>query len=441
MLDKKIKTMAGGAREYVAQVVNPLFQQEPLLHVPTKDYEFRVKFPGKHEVQPMELVKDVADKIRPDERISIYAHIPQCRYRCNFCTYAVTIGGNADEDAQRLLKELNGLQRLLPIDKAKISSLYFGGGTPTTLTPRGIYDLVHGFIERLQITPETEVTMEGSPDTITEERVDKAKKAGVTRFSVGVQTFDERILNACNRQHTAKQAEEAIKLLAKFNFREWNVDLMRGLPYQTLESFANDLLRIIDYDPTTINVYRMRVMRKNELRSAFERDVESLGLSSIEDICAMQYVADSLLIERGYRRQHTASWSKTTSKVFEDRWQQQIPLIALGWRAYSLFQFGEWHNNGQLGTWRSHIDNSEAAIEKAWKYEPNESELRRVLFQLKTSQGFKKSDKDLTDKNCQQRLRRLEDLGIIERRGDSFIFTDRGFIIGEEAIRYLSLAH
>ena len=409
---KRIGAIAGEARQYVAKVVNPLFQQE--------------------------LERKIIGELPEDERISVYAHIPQCMYRCNFCTYAVTLSGNVDEDAQRLLKELNGLQRLLLIDRAKISSLYFGGGTPTTLTPRGIYDLVHGFIERLQITPETEVTMEGSPDTITEERIDKAKKTGVTRFSVGVQTFDERILNACNRQHTAKQAEEAIKLLAKSNFREWNVDLMRGLPYQTLEGFANDLLRVIDYDPTTINVYRMRTMRKNELHSVFERDVEQLGLSSIEDICAMQYVADSLLAERGYRRQHTASWSKTTSKVFEDRWQEQIPLIALGWRAYSLFQFGEWHNSKQVGTWRSHIDNGETTIEKAWKYETNESKLRRVLFQLKTSQGFKKSDKDLTDKNCQQRLRILEELGIIERRGDSFVFTDRGFMIGEEAIRYLS---
>ena len=438
-MDSKIETIAREARDYVDRVIIPIYRQEPLLHVPTIDYDFRVRFPGKHEVPAAELLKEAVAIMEPGSGVSLYAHIPQCSYRCNFCTYAVTLGGNEEEDAGRLIKELDDLSVALPLYKANVSSLYFGGGTPTTLSPEEIYKLVRGFADRLPITPETEVSMEGSPDTITREKITAAHNAGVTRFSVGVQTFDEAALEACNRGHSSKQAEDAVKLLTGSDFQEVNVDLMRGLPYQTLELFVDDLLRIIEYRPETLHVYRMRVRRKNQLQSKFEHNVDRLKLPSTEETCAMQYAADRLLAEYGYKRQHTAGWSMTSPKVFSDRWQQQIPLISFGWRAYSLFQFGEWHNSDQLGSWRSQVDQGKPAIKKAWKYDPNEAILRRMLFQLKTMEGFR-NHQNLPEE-YRGKLGKLEELGVIESRGDSFVLTDAGFMIGEEAIRYLSVEY
>lgn len=441
MDNKIIQQIAEESRTYVKAKIVPIFKQEPLLYVQPRDYEFRVKFPGKHEVHRSVLIPQVINQLNDNKKISIYAHIPQCEYRCNFCTYAVTLSGDADEDAYRLLKERDALHKLIPLNIAKTSSLYFGGGTPTTLSSDGISNLVRGFVSQLQITSETEITMEGSPDTINEEKLYAAKEAGVTRFSVGVQTFNEEILNICNRKHTTKEAENAIELLSKAGFQEFNVDLMRGLPNQTLEGFIDDLLHAVNYNPTTIHVYRMRVMRKSELHSVFENSLEQLVLPTVEEVCAMQYAANKILTDKGYQQHHTASWSKTQTKVFEDRWQQQIPLIALGWRAYSLFQFGEWHNSKQLGTWRSQVDSGEVPIETAWKYNPLEQELRHLLFQLKMSSGVKVQYIESLNKPYISKFKRLVDLGIVKNQDGSFTLKDEGVIVGEEAIKYLSLEH
>lgn len=438
MVSPAVSTLAQEAREYIAEEITPLFSEEPQLAVPTKQYEFRVKFPGKQEVPNLELMEKVAEQIKKD-KLSLYAHIPRCNYRCNFCTYAVTVSGNPNEDADRLLREKETLEKILRFDNVAISSLYFGGGTPTTITSEAISRLVGGFVNSLPLTLNAEITMEGSPETITKEKIEAAQKAGVNRFSVGVQTFDEKILNECNRQHTATQAEKAIQLLCESGFPKVNVDLMRGLPHQTVEGFINDLLHVIDYQPETIHVYRMRVQRTGELHTIFEHNLEKLALPSLKEICAMQYLAHKVLTENGYQREHTASWTKIGTTMYKDRWQQQIPLLAFGWKAYSLFQFGEWHNCEQLGEWRARVDKKETAIEKAWKYDEQEKALRQVLFRLKMASGVPEQQIESLSELPYSRFMRVYGLGIVENRDNSFVFSDKGIIIGEEAIKYLSL--
>ena len=182
-------------------------------------------------------------------------------------------------------------------------------------------------------------------------------------------------------------------------------------------------------------------MRKGELQTVFERGLEQLSLPSVEDVWAMQYAANKLLTDNGYQRHHTASWSKTKAQYYEDRWRQQIPLIALGWRAYSLFQFGEWHNSGQLGTWRSKVDTGEVPIETAWRFSQTEQELRHLLFRLKMSDGIEEDYILSLNEPHISKFKRLIDLGIVKKKGKSFVFTPEGVIVGEEAIRYLSLEH
>lgn len=125
--------------------------------------------------------------------------------------------------------------------------------------------------------------------------------------------------------------------------------------------------------------------------------------------------------------------------MYKDRWQQQLPLLAFGWRAYSLFQFGEWHNCGELSEWRRRTDGKEIAIEKAWKYNEHEKNLRQVLFRLKMVSGVPEQQIQSLDEQPYSRFQRLCDLGVLEKKDNSFVFSPPGIIIGEEAIKYLSL--
>lgn len=442
-----VNSLLREAREYVSNKVKSVFAVEPQLAVSAENYDFLVRFFGRNEIDRSLLINETIARLA-SANISLYAHIPQCVYRCKFCTFGVTLDSNAGADAHRLLVEADNFRGVVDITSKPVTSLYFGGGTPTVLPPESIRDLVGGYRRRFNVGTDTEVTMEGSPDTISPEKVVAAREAGVTRFSVGVQTFDEAILANCDRRHTATQADESVVLLCESGFREVNVDLMRGLPGQTLEGFAQDLLRVIEIGPHSIYIYRMRLQRAYELPSRFLKNAQRPEFPALEDVIAMQFVADRLLREHGYHRRHTAHWSKKSdsTRYSVDRWQRQEVLFAFGWMAYSFSPIGEYYNVQQLGRWRQLVDSGLPTYEKACRYTPDEEELRWVMFTLKTldlspAQFSLHFGKPLSESVVWSKLQQLVELRILEEENGSLTFSDQGFLIAEEAIRFLSLGH
>jgi len=451
-----VDTIAQEARRFVDKTLDLYVGNGPAdtpellaqLLVPADQYEFRTHFGDKGTpIGPEKMLEEVKQQLRPDDSIAIYAHVPICRYKCRYCSYySIANAGQVDEYADLLLKELATFLHLYPwLARQKLTSLYFGGGTPTVFSPEAIKKLISGYARRFN-TSQAEITLEGSPDTICENPflVEAARDAGVNRFSFGVQTFDDLILEECGRGHTGAQAEQAMRIVQGYGFDEVVIDLMRGLPGQTLEGFIADIQRLIELGPDSIFVYRMRLGRQGELQTGFQtKGVENLVLSRLPDVIAMQYAANLVLTEYGYEQTSNVQWSRLDRAYGWDRWAERVPLFAFGWRAYSLFRFGEVYNSTDLKEWRRKVESGALTIEKATRFSREEEEVAWTCFNLR----FGRLDaplfarifgKELKSSHIWPRIEQLNTIGMLWDEDDgSMEISPTGELVPEELIRFL----
>ncbi|EGG58531.1 radical SAM domain protein [Enterococcus faecalis TX1467] len=169
---------------------------------------------------------------------SAYIHIPFCEHICYYCDFNKVFleGQPVDEYIQSLLKEIQLTQALYPEQEMK--TIYIGGGTPTSLSAKQLDVLLKGVREQLTFDDRNEFTVEANPGDLTQEKLQVMKNYGVNRLSMGVQTFDDRLLKKIGRKHTAADVYETMKFLEKENFTNVSIDLIYALPGQTLVKFS-----------------------------------------------------------------------------------------------------------------------------------------------------------------------------------------------------------
>ncbi|MBI5803699.1 radical SAM protein [Candidatus Pacearchaeota archaeon] len=450
-MEMSIEDVAEEARSFVLDNIVPVFTKEGNLRVPVERYQFLVRNDTRgSSAEPRIILNAVYDSLQPESVIGTYVHMPVCNYRCKFCTFPVVLNkGKTETDKYSglLVRELKTFLENYPRLKGRnITSLYFGGGTPTTLSPPAIGTLVKKYTDSFDVSG-ADITMEGSPESIVEdpERLIAARDAGVNRFSFGIQTFDDNILKLCDRRHTAEQTEKAFCHVNSCGFRETINDLMRGLPNQTLEGFIQDVNRLADLGPDSIFVYRMRLRREMEMQNRFWSVRDKLTQPPIEDIIAMQFAANKVLTENGYKQVSNAQWSKLDKAYGMDRWGERVPLFGFGWKAYSLFTTGETYNTEGLNQWCELVKDGKITAERAVQFGPEEEELVWTLFNLKflrlDAQRFEKTfGKPLISGVAWSRITNLINIGLLQKENDgTVIFSETGRVIPEEVIQYVGL--
>ncbi|MCU9761715.1 radical SAM family heme chaperone HemW [Enterococcus faecalis] len=193
---------------------------------------------------------------------SAYIHIPFCEHICYYCDFNKVFleGQPVDEYIQSLLKEIQLTQALYPEQEMK--TIYIGGGTPTSLSAKQLDVLLKGVREQLTFDDRNEFTVEANPGDLTQEKLQVMKNYGVNRLSMGVQTFDDRLLKKIGRKHTAADVYETMKFLEKENFTNVSIDLIYALPGQTLESFRDTLTRALALDLPHYSLYSLILENK-----------------------------------------------------------------------------------------------------------------------------------------------------------------------------------
>ncbi|MGF6658621.1 oxygen-independent coproporphyrinogen-3 oxidase [Paraburkholderia atlantica] len=188
--------------------------------------------------------------------VSMYIHIPFCRYRCTYCTLFLTTQHTEDIIQNYVDKICDQIKYYAKYAGTKtVVSVYFGGGTPTILNEKQFgqvfSSIQHGFLD---IAPSAELCVEGSPDSMSEELLDFLKSQGVNRISMGIQTMDSAELKACGRPYPVSTTFSAVDNIRK-RFGNFNLDLIYGLSGQTYESWDDSLRRIVSSGPMTISLY------------------------------------------------------------------------------------------------------------------------------------------------------------------------------------------
>ena len=242
-----------------------------------KDEIFR-RLKDKYEIQDkkLQLAYDTAinqlpilDKI-DGTAASLYVSIPFCPTRCSYCSFVSHSMDSAiklmPQYIEALCKELAILGKIVKETDTKIDTIYFGGGTPTSVSAQELRTIMEAVEKNFDLTKVREYSVEaGRPDTITEEKLRVIKELGAERISVNPQTLNNEVLKVIGRKHSGEDAVKAFELARKVGFKNINTDLIAGLPTESAESFRNTLDRMIELDPESITVHTLTIKRSATL--------------------------------------------------------------------------------------------------------------------------------------------------------------------------------
>lgn len=234
----------------------------------------------------------------------IYVHIPFCRSKCRYCDFVSVC---SDEDKQKsyvsaLIKEINTGRKIFD---GEADTLYIGGGTPSFLYKGAVKEIAEALADTFDLRLK-EFTTECNPDSFDEEKTEELKAAGVTRISLGVQSFDDDVLKWAGRRHDRKTAEKAVKIAMRYGF-DVSADLMLGLKGQTEQDIENFISFMSDEGVEHISAYMLKVEEGTPLAN----DVENGLVIPSEDECVRLYeFAYSRLLKRGFSRYETSNFCR-----------------------------------------------------------------------------------------------------------------------------------
>ena len=237
--------------------------------------------------------------------LSLYIHIPWCVQKCPYCDFnSHALKGEVphEEYVRHLLADLDAD---LPLTAGReVSTLFIGGGTPSLLSSEAMQMLLDGVRQRLPLSADAEITMEANPGTVEAERFSGYQRAGVNRISIGVQSFSPQKLTRLGRIHDADEAKRAARLAAGLGLRSFNLDLMHGLPDQSLEEALDDLRQAIELNPPHLSWYQLTI-EPNTLFAS--RPPVLPDDDALWDIFEQ---GDRLLTAAGYQQYETSAYAK-----------------------------------------------------------------------------------------------------------------------------------
>jgi oxygen-independent coproporphyrinogen-3 oxidase len=252
-----------------------------------------------------------------DKTFHAYIHVPYCKARCGYCDFntytAEEIGSSSQSTfAQTLIKEIEfsaGVLENSRIPTRKLSTVFFGGGTPTLLPATDLIAMLQKLESTFGFEPGLDITTEANPDSVDEEYLAKLKQAGFTRVSIGMQSAVPKVLAVLERTHNPENVVKAIKF-AKSVGLATSVDLIYGSPTETLDDWRQSLQAAIDLDTDHISAYSLIVEEGTKLA----RQIKSGQLTEPdEDMHADMYeLAEQMLSAAGFTNYEVSNWSKTT---------------------------------------------------------------------------------------------------------------------------------
>lgn len=354
----------------------------------------------------------------------LYFHIPFCRKACTYCDFHFSTSANGREamlDAME--KEL--LLRSTEIGDAPVGTIYFGGGTPSLLEPARIASVIEQARDLFRVQSDAEVTLEANPDDITPEQLEHWRAMGITRLSLGTQSFRDERLTWMGRAHNAAQALKSIALIAKAGFASWTIDLIYGLPEMSLAEWDEQITIALDHGMLHLSAYCLTVEAKTVLAhqvkkamvtmpgddaqsAQFDRLMERMEAAGLE-----HYEISNFGLPGHHSRHNTSYW-------------EGVPYLGIGPSAHSF--------DGAVRRWNvannARYTTGVLAGGKYWDEEhltPEQRTNERLLTGLRTSKGVDLARLELDVLGLQRTVvERWMASGHLEHRDGRLVLTRAG---------------
>ena len=361
--------------------------------------------------------------------LSLYVHLPWCLKKCPYCDFnSHEVGAELPE--QRYIDALIvDLEGSLPLIWGRtVHSIFIGGGTPSLFSPQAIDRLLADIRARLRLTPDCEITLEANPGTFEKDRFRAFRAAGVTRLSVGVQSFDDQFLSALGRVHDRAQAIAAVEEAASA-FETFNLDIMYALPGQTLDHLAQDMQVALALQPPHISIYHLTI-EPNTYFAKFPPVIpeDDTAYAMLDQITEMTGAS-------GMQRYEVSAYAQPGHRCFHNlNYWQFGDYLGIGAGAHSKLSFA--HRVVRQLRFREprlYMDKALAGTAVAQENEVSRADLpfEFMLNALRLREGFKLQDfvekTGLPFTAIQKGLDEAERKGLIERDFVRVKPTERGF--------------
>jgi oxygen-independent coproporphyrinogen-3 oxidase len=326
-----------------------------------------------------------------DVPLGLYLHIPFCRKRCHFCYFRVYVDKNAREVElylDILAREWERYLETPAIAGRPLNFVYFGGGTPSFLSTRQLEYLVSRLGGSTPWSTAEEITFECEPGTLTEAKLEAIRRMGVTRLSLGVENFDDRILEINGRAHRSPEIEKSYRVARRLDFPQINIDLIAGMLGETDENWRACVERTLELEPDSITIYQMELPYNTTITGDLLKGTNVFSETVADWPTKRRWVAEAFdAFERaGYHigSAYTAVRNPaTTTFVYRDRLWEGADLVGLG-----VASFG--HVNGvhmqNLDTWEAYsaaVEAGDLPLGRAYTPTDDERMIREFVLQLK----------------------------------------------------------
>jgi oxygen-independent coproporphyrinogen III oxidase len=374
-------------------------------------------------------------KFEEKQPLAIYFHIPFCKQACHYCDFhfSTQLGGKSAL-VEALAQEIGLQKRFFPAH-APISSVYFGGGTPSLLTAGELDRLLAEVRTHFELAPEVEITLEANPDDLTAAKLDQLRASGVNRLSIGIQSFHGPHLTWMNRAHNAAQAAQCVRLAQAAGFTNLTADLIFGIPSPSHAVLADDLAKLIDLGVPHLSAYCLTI----EPQTAFGNWLRKGKLKPAgEDFAAQQFeMVAHALTGAGYEHYEISNYARPGhySRHNTNYWKKG-PYLGLGPSAHSYDGQYRYANVANNARYVRAIGEGQVPAERE-VLRPNDHLNEYLMTSLRTQWGcdlgyvYAQFGHDLAQTEA-PRLARWETSGLITRRNQVVFLTIQGMLVADE---------
>jgi oxygen-independent coproporphyrinogen-3 oxidase len=349
----------------------------------------------------------------------LYVHIPFCARICPYCAFYKDLLDRSQTGrfCEAILRDLD---RQCASFALKPETIYFGGGTPTALTTSQLEFLLGGFRERLDLSSLAEWTIEANPGSVSARKAELLRKLGVTRVSLGVQSWDTELLKVLGREHNSQQAEQSFHILRAAGFSNNSVDLMFGLPGQTIEQWKFTLEKTIALQPDHISAYCLTYEEDTEF---FLRHVRGELLQDTDTDAAFFEMTMSILEDAGYEQYEISNYARPGfSSVHNRAYWLGKDYLGIGPSAFSTVDMNRWQN---VCDYRAYADRVLSGQSPRGLRENLTSEMKRterIALSLRTREGIVASELKHFGKETEE----FRALGLLRKSNGNFVLTRKG---------------
>ena len=275
---------------------------------------------------------DTLSQILPQ---SLYLHIPFCKRRCFYCDFAITTGGEnlKQQYVDVLCQEIVLTVAEVPPNQP-LKTIFLGGGTPSLLSVKQLEQILTTITKYFAIASHAEISLEANPGTVSLETLRGYRSLGVNRISLGSQAFQQELLDVCGRGHSVAEISESVDMIQKAGFTNFSLDLISGLPHQTITDWQNSLAKAIALQPTHLSVYDLTIEEGTAFGKRYQAGEQPLPTE--DHSVAMYIAAHELLPAAGYEHYEISNYAQSGFQAQHNLtyWHNQ-PFYGLGMGATS----------------------------------------------------------------------------------------------------------